>query len=186
MRPPAWPLRSQSQAGTLPQAAARSSTFTRVLPNETRNEPLYCADRSGNVVCWTTTLNSIFGSRVIVPGTGTFLNDQLCDFVPRSTDPVTGKRYANAGEGGKRPRRTAIGEEDRKSLGGKRALSSQAPTIVLDAKTKLPVLALGSPGGSSIISGVLNVMIGVLDMKRAPRMLSMRLDPLLKTPPQRR
>merc|ERR1711934_643330 len=142
------------------------------------------ADRFGNVVCWTTTLNSLFGSRVIVPGTGTFLNDQLCDFVPRATDPATGKRYANAAEGGKKPRRTAIGDEDKKSLGGKRALSSQAPTIVIDAKTKLPILGLGSPGGASIISGVLNVMVGVVDMNKsaqeavdAPRALAQNSAP---------
>ena len=165
-------------------SGAKQQRYARSSKRDKGTSHFTVADRAGNVVCWTTTLNSIFGSRVIVPGTGTFLNDQLCDFVPRSNDPVTGKKYANAGEGGKRPRRTALGEEDKKSLGGKRALSSQAPTIVLDAKTKLPILALGSPGGSSIISGVLNVMIGVLDMKKsaqnavdAPRSLAQNAAP---------
>ena len=89
------------------------------------------------------------------------MNDQLCDFEPQAVDPVSGLRFANAPEGGKQPRRTALGE-DRDSLGGKRALSSQAPTIVLNT-VGLPVLALGSPGGSCIISAVLSVLHTVID-----------------------
>ena len=99
---------------------------------------LTTADRWGNVVAYTLTIESTGGSGITVPGRGFLLNNELTDFTlaPAAGDP-------NAPGGGKRPR------------------SSMAPTIVLeDGK---PLLALGSPGGSTIITTVLQVLLNRLD-----------------------
>ena len=103
-------------------------------------------DASGNVVSNTTTLNFSYGSGLSVDGAGFLLNNQMDDFVSKPGVPngyglVGGK--ANAIEPGKRP------------------LSSMTPVIVLeDGK---PVLATGSPGGSRIITAVLQMLVNVLD-----------------------
>jgi len=99
---------------------------------------LTTADRWGNVVSYTLTIEQTGGSAITVPNRGFLLNNELTDFTldPKAGDP-------NAPGGGKRPR------------------SSMSPTIVLDGKR--PVLALGSPGGSTIITTVLQVLLNRLD-----------------------
>jgi gamma-glutamyltranspeptidase / glutathione hydrolase len=103
-------------------------------------------DADGNAVAVTTTINDWFGSRVTAEGLGFLLNDEMDDFsakpgVPNSDGLIQGA--ANA-----------IGP-------GKRPLSSMTPTIVVhDGK---PLLVLGSPGSSKIITTVANVLMGVLD-----------------------
>ncbi len=98
-------------------------------------------DRWGNAVSMTTTVESVFGSGRMVGGF--FLNNQLTDF---SFSPVEadGTPAANAVAPGKRPR------------------SSMAPLIVLDRDGRL-VAALGSPGGTAILSYNLKAMVGVFD-----------------------
>ena len=99
-------------------------------------------DAAGNVVCMTTTVESIFGSGRAVDGF--FLNNQLTDF---SFYPVeNGKPVANAVAGGKRPR------------------SSMSPVIVLDREGRL-VAALGSPGGSAILAYNAKALVGLLAWK---------------------
>lgn len=100
---------------------------------------LTTADRWGNVVAYTLTIEQTGGSGIVVPGRGFLLNNELTDF---STvyDPADPNRI----QPGKRPR------------------SSMSPTILLrDGK---PVLALGSPGGSTIITTVLQVILNRLDL----------------------
>jgi gamma-glutamyltranspeptidase/glutathione hydrolase len=99
---------------------------------------LTTADRWGNVVSYTLTIEQTGGSALTVPGRGFLLNNELTDF---TLDPAPGD--PNAPGGGKRPR------------------SSMSPTIVLDRGE--PVLALGSPGGSTIITTVLQVLLNRLD-----------------------
>jgi gamma-glutamyltranspeptidase/glutathione hydrolase len=103
-------------------------------------------DEEGNVVAVTYTLNDGYGSGVTVPGAGFLLNDEMDDFTAKlgATNAyglVQGP--ANQIEPGKRP------------------LSSMTPTIVL--KDGRPFLVLGAPGGSRIITAVLQVMLNVLD-----------------------
>jgi gamma-glutamyltranspeptidase/glutathione hydrolase len=98
---------------------------------------LTTSDRWGNVVSYTFTIESTGGSGLVVPGWGFLLNNELTDF---NFDSTT---HPNRVEGGKRPR------------------SSMAPTIVL--KDKKPFLALGSPGGSTIITTVLQILFDRLD-----------------------
>ncbi|HEX7310945.1 MAG TPA: gamma-glutamyltransferase [Gaiellaceae bacterium] len=98
---------------------------------------LVTSDKKGNVVSYTFTIESTGGSGLLVPGYGFLLNNELTDF---NYDSAT---HPNHVEGGKRPR------------------SSMAPTIVLDHKK--PFLALGSPGGSTIITTVLQILFDRLD-----------------------
>ncbi|QFZ22074.1 gamma-glutamyltransferase [Saccharothrix syringae] len=99
------------------------------------------ADRWGNVVAYTLTIEQEGGSGIVVPGRGFLLNNELTDF---SFTPVTpGVPDPNLPGPAKRPR------------------SSMTPTIVLDHGK--PVLALGSPGGASIITTVLHVLTQRLD-----------------------
>ena len=99
---------------------------------------LTVSDRRGNVVSYTFTIESTGGSGLVVPGYGFLLNNELTDFNFDSTTPPTRV------EGGKRPR------------------SSMAPTIVL--RDRKPFLAVGSPGGSMIITTVLQILVDRLDL----------------------
>jgi len=104
------------------------------------------ADEQGNVVAVTYTLNAGYGSGVTVPRAGFLLNDEMDDFAARPGSPnlfglVQGK--ANSIAPGRRP------------------LSSMVPTIVL--KDGKPFLVLGAPGGSRIITAVLQVILNVID-----------------------
>ncbi len=103
-------------------------------------------DGAGNVVSNTYTLNFSFGTGIVAPGTGILLNNEMDDFsakpgVPNAFGLVGGE--ANAIQGGKRP------------------LSSMTPTIVF--KDGQPLLATGSPGGSRIITMVLQILLNVID-----------------------
>jgi gamma-glutamyltranspeptidase/glutathione hydrolase len=105
------------------------------------------ADAEGNWVACTQTINTAFGSKVIVPGTGIFLNNQMDDF---STQPGVPNAFH------------LVGAEANAVAPGKRPLSSMSPTIVLrDGK---PILAVGAAGGPTIISQTVLALIGVLDL----------------------
>ncbi len=128
---------------------AREIPTSAVLPREGDNTTHFSVvDRFGNAVSNTTTLNFSYGLGLVAEGTGVLLNNELDDFaakpgVPNAFGLVGGE--ANAPGPGKRP------------------LSSMTPTIVL--KDGKPVLVAGSPGGSRIITAVLQVIVNVLDRK---------------------
>jgi gamma-glutamyltranspeptidase / glutathione hydrolase len=103
-------------------------------------------DRDGNAVSNTTTLNFSYGSGLVAEGTGVLLNNELDDFTAR---PGASNAYGLVGFSANLPGP------------GKRPLSSMTPTIVL--KDGRPVLITGSPGGSRIISAVLQVIVNVID-----------------------
>ncbi|MEU8618523.1 gamma-glutamyltransferase [Streptomyces sp. NPDC048623] len=103
---------------------------------------LTVADKWGNVVAYTLTIESTGGSGITVPGRGFLLNNELTDFSFAPANPAV--HDPNLPGPGKRPR------------------SSISPTIVLD-RTGRPVLALGSPGGATIITTVLQTLTGVVD-----------------------
>ncbi len=110
------------------------------------------ADRFGNVVSNTYTLNFSFGSGIVVPGTGMLLNNEMADF---ASSPGSANAYG------------LVQGEANKIEPGKRPLSSMSPTIVFRAGE--PWLATGSPGGSVIISTVLQTTLNamVFDMNIA-------------------
>jgi gamma-glutamyltranspeptidase/glutathione hydrolase len=103
---------------------------------------LSIVDAEGNVVALTTTLNSWFGSGVMVSNAGFLLNNEMDDF---DAKPGVPNQYELVGAG-------ANG-----IVPGKRMLSSMTPTIVL--RGGKPWLVLGSPGGPRIITTVLNVLV---------------------------
>jgi gamma-glutamyltranspeptidase / glutathione hydrolase len=111
-----------------------------VAPGDPRRETthLVVSDRRGTVVSYTFTIESTGGNGIVVPGRGFLLNNELTDFNFNSTT------HPNRAEGGKRPR------------------SSMSPSIVLDRGR--PFLAVGSPGGSMIITTVLQVLLERLDL----------------------
>lgn len=142
-------------------------------------------DRDRNVVSITSTIEQHFGSAMVVPGRGFLLNNELTDFNANARD-ADGNLVPNAPEGGRRPRRTALGDAA-DSEGGKRPRSSMSPTLVL--RDGEPYLALGSPGGSRIIGITLNVLVNVLDhgmdvqaAVNAPRIIARNGPPELETP----
>ena len=117
--------------------AARASVDTE----GTSTTHLTVVDRRGMAVSYTFTIESTGGNGIVVPGWGFLLNNELTDF--NFGDPS----HPNAPNGRKRPR------------------SSMAPTIV--TRGKRPVLALGSPGGSTIITTVLQILIERFDLGKS-------------------
>jgi gamma-glutamyltranspeptidase/glutathione hydrolase len=108
-------------------------------------------DSAGNMVAVTYTLNTNFGSGIVVPGTGILLNNEMDDFaikpgVPNVYGVIGGE--ANAMEAGKRP------------------LSSMTPTLVL--REGKPWLITGSPGGPRIITTVLQQIVNAIDFAMNP------------------
>ena len=143
-------LISKDTAATSPVAPAdprnpvpcAAGTTPAPTPYEGENTThLTVADRWGNVVAYTLTIEQEGGSGIVVPGRGFILNNELTDF---SFTPVTpGVPDPNLPGPGKRPR------------------SSMSPTIVLEDGR--PFIATGSPGGASIITTVLEVLTGRID-----------------------
>jgi gamma-glutamyltranspeptidase/glutathione hydrolase len=128
-----------------PNRPERCGTSGRAAPTTYEGEDtthLTTADKWGNVVAYTLTIEQTGGSGITVPGRGFLLNNELTDFSFAPADPAV--HDPNLPGPGKRPR------------------SSMAPTIVLDHHGR-PVLALGSPGGATIITTVLQTLTGHLD-----------------------
>jgi gamma-glutamyltranspeptidase/glutathione hydrolase len=129
------------------KAAVSSELKPGVAPHEGNSTTHYSiVDQFGNAVSVTYTLNDWFGARVTAAKTGVLLNDEMDDFtakigVANMYGLVQGQ--ANAIAPGKRP------------------LSSMSPTIV--TKDGKPVMVLGTPGGSRIITAVLHTIINVID-----------------------
>ncbi|MEV0382101.1 gamma-glutamyltransferase [Nonomuraea sp. NPDC050643] len=111
-----------------------SGTATPIADEGPETTHLVVADRWGNVIAYNLTIESTGGNGIVVPGRGVLLNNELTDFTfgPAPGDP-------NLPAPGKRPR------------------SSMAPTLVFDDGR--PVLAAGSPGGSTIITTVLQILV---------------------------
>ena len=121
--------------------ATGCATAPAVGQNEagTSTSHLVTSDRWGNVVSYTLTIEQTGGAGIVVPGRGFLLNNELTDFTA-----VYDPKDPNRIEGGKRPR------------------SSMAPTIVL--KKGKPVYAVGSPGGATIITTVLQTLVNRIDL----------------------
>jgi gamma-glutamyltranspeptidase / glutathione hydrolase len=120
-------------AGTWPAESTQTTHFSVV-------------DKQGNAVAVTTTLNRSYGNRILIPGAGFLMNNEMDDF---SSKPNTPNSYG------------LIGRDANEIQPGKRMLSSMTPTIV--TKNGELVMLTGSPGGSTIINTVLEVVINVLD-----------------------
>ncbi|GDY24910.1 gamma-glutamyltranspeptidase [Agarivorans sp. Toyoura001] len=122
-------------AGQVATTTARAKDHSIELPSTTH---ISIVDAQGNVLSMTSSVENAFGSRIMV--NGFLLNNQLTDF--SFVGEKDGQMVANRVESGKRPR------------------SSMAPTIVME--NKQPIIAIGSPGGSSIIGYVAKALVGHL------------------------
>ncbi|HEY2953130.1 MAG TPA: gamma-glutamyltransferase [Verrucomicrobiae bacterium] len=103
------------------------------------------ADADGNWVACTATINTSFGSKVVIPGTGVVLNNQMDDFSQPGATNFFG----------------LVGAEANAIAPGKRPLSSMSPTIVL--KDGRPVLSVGAAGGPTIISQTVLAILHTID-----------------------
>ena len=103
-------------------------------------------DAEGNAVSYTTTLNLSYGSKIVAAGTGVLLNNEMDDFSAKANTP---NFYG------------LLGRKANEIAPSKRMLSSMTPTIV--AKDGKALLVTGSPGGSTIITTTLQVVVNVID-----------------------
>ncbi len=110
------------------------------------------ADAAGNWVACTATINTTYGSKVVIPGTGVVLNNQMDDF---SVQPGVPNAFGLVGAAA-----NAVAPR-------KRPLSSMTPTIVL--RDGEPIIALGAAGGPKIITAVLVELVGMLDLGLSPQ-----------------
>jgi gamma-glutamyltranspeptidase / glutathione hydrolase len=131
----------------LDRATPWTDALSATPPREGSNTTHFSVvDNRGNAVSNTYTLNFSYGVGLVAEGTGVLLNNELDDF---TAAPGASNAYG------------LVGFEANLPGPGKRPLSSMSPTIVL--KDGKPVLVTGSPGGSRIISTVLQVIVNVLD-----------------------
>ncbi|MDQ8141404.1 gamma-glutamyltransferase [Chryseobacterium sp. CFS15] len=105
-------------------------------------------DKDGNAAAVTTTLNGLYGSKVVVSGAGFFLNNEMDDF---SIKPGVPNMFG------------AVGGEANAIQPNKRMLSSMTPTIVL--KKGKPFMIVGTPGGTTIPTSVYQSIVNVIDFK---------------------
>jgi gamma-glutamyltranspeptidase / glutathione hydrolase len=138
-------LRSIGTSKKYPDTIAKNK---QPLPESNDTSHLTVVDKDRNVVSLTFTVNYRFGAGVVVPGTGILLNDEMDDFAVAPGVPnVFG----------------LVGGDANAIAPGKTPLSSMTPTIVTEnGKFRL---AIGSPGGSTIITTVLQILLNVLEYK---------------------
>ncbi|MGA9212164.1 gamma-glutamyltransferase [Kaistella sp.] len=135
-------------------AATPSSEVGKIIPQpkeSTETTHISIVDKDGNGVAVTTTLNGLYGSKVVVSGAGFFLNNEMDDF---SIKPGVPNMFG------------AVGGEANKIEPGKRMLSSMTPTIVL--KNGKPYIVVGTPGGTTIPTSVYQSIVDVIDFKLSP------------------
>lgn len=142
-------------------SAERASTSSQIMPGlpkgaQEKEETTHysIADQQGNLVAVTTTLNGAYGSYAVVPGLGFILNNEMDDF---SISPGVPNSYG------------LVGGKANQVEAGKRMLSTMTPTLVF--KQRKPWMVVGSPGGSTILTSVLqtflNVAVGGMKMQEA-------------------
>jgi gamma-glutamyltranspeptidase/glutathione hydrolase len=132
------------------RARARNEVSAGSIPGleHTETTHLSIIDQQGNMVATTQTINGYMGSGLVLPKTGIVLNNEMDDFSAR---PGAANLFG------------AIGGSQNAIAPGKTPLSSMTPTIVL--KNNTPVMSVGAPGGTRIITCVLQTMLNYLEFK---------------------
>ncbi|WP_417429069.1 gamma-glutamyltransferase [Halpernia sp.] len=134
-----------------PNKATPSSEVGTIIsqPKEsTETTHISVLDKDGNAASVTTTLNGLYGSKVVVSGAGFFLNNEMDDF---SIKPGVPNMYG------------AVGGKANSIQPGKRMLSSMSPTLVL--KNGKVLMVVGTPGGTTIPTSVYQSIVDVVDFK---------------------
>ena len=155
-------LSNNVSAGNIEDSESRETTHCSIV------------DKWGNAVSVTTTINLSYGNGIVVEGAGFFLNNEMDDF---SAKPGSPNVYG------------LIGNEANSIEPNKRPLSSMTPTIVL--KGQRPYMVIGSPGGSTIITTVLQCLLNVIEFKMdikeavsSPRFHSQWLPDVIQVEPR--
>ena len=133
-----------------PTAASKSDDIKAGTPAPEESEQtthFSIVDDEGNAVSLTTTINTGYGSKVVVGGAGFFLNNEMDDF---SAKPGVPNFFG------------LVGNEANSIQPGKRMLSSMSPSIVVDPQGKLKIV-VGTPGGSTIITSVFQTIVNIID-----------------------
>ena len=143
-------LKSRMNNFSFDRATSSSEiSYGKIFPNESNETTHYSIiDPEGNAVAVTTTLNASYGSKVYIEKGGFFLNNEMDDF---SSKPGTPNMFG------------LIGSEANSILPKKRMLSSMTPTII-EKKGKI-LMILGTPGGSTIITSVLQTILNVYEFQ---------------------
>jgi gamma-glutamyltranspeptidase/glutathione hydrolase len=128
------------------KAGSSETTKAGTIKESEETTHLSVLDKDGNAVSITTTLNGGYGSRAVVAGAGFILNNEMDDF---SVKPGVPNMYG------------AVGAEANAIAPGKRMLSSMTPTIVL--KNNQPFMVVGTPGGTTIPTSVIQTIINIVD-----------------------
>src|SRR5690606_33504726 len=131
--------------------SAAVGQITKQPEESTETTHISILDREGNAVAVTTTLNGLYGSKVVVAGAGFFLNNEMDDF---SIKPGVPNMFG------------AVGGEANSVQPGKRMLSSMTPTIVL--KNGKPFIIVGTPGGTTIPTSVFQSIVNIVDFGLNP------------------
>src|SRR2546423_2389521 len=135
------------------RAAALHPRSTAIVAAHDHGTSNFCVvDRAGNVAVVTTTINTIFGAKLMIEGLGLILNNEMDDFTVAPGVPNAFK---------------LVQADANQVAPGKRPLSSMAPVIAL--KNGVPALAAGGSGGPTIISGVVQVVLDELDFHLDPQ-----------------
>ena len=142
----------QQAARLNPKGQPRVGVEISQLPDDAGTTQISVMDRHGNAVALTQTINTLFGSKITVPGTGIVLNNEMDDF-------SVGPELPNAWE--------AVGSAANAVAPGKRPLSSMMPTLVL--KDGRPVMVLGSAMGTLIITAILHTLVNTIDFGFDPQ-----------------
>ncbi len=132
-------------------AGNSQSTKQGYIKESDETTHLSIIDAAGNAVAVTTTLNGSYGSRTVVSGAGFLLNNEMDDF---SVKPGVPNMYG------------ALGAEANAIYPGKRMLSSMTPTIVM--KNNQPYLVVGTPGGTTIPTSIIQSLVNMIDFKMSP------------------
>ena len=133
-------------------SATPSAEVGKIIPQpkeSTETTHISIVDKEGNAVAVTTTLNGLYGSKVVVSGAGFFLNNEMDDF---SVKPGVPNMFG------------AVGGEANAIQPGKRMLSSMTPTIVM--KNAKPYIIVGTPGGTTIPTSVYQSIVNIIDFKQ--------------------
>ena len=133
--------------GTIGATRATPTASLTAMKEGTQTTHVSVADARGNAVAMTTTLNELYGSGVYLASAGFFLNDEMDDF---TSQPGVPNMYG------------LIQGEANAIQPGKRMLSAMSPTIVLDARGRV-LLVAGSRGGPRIITSTTQVLLNVID-----------------------
>ena len=143
-------LKSRMNNFSFDKATSSSEiSYGKIFPDESNETTHYSIiDPEGNAVAVTTTLNASYGSKVYIEKGGFFLNNEMDDF---SSKPGTPNMFG------------LIGSEANSILPKKRMLSSMTPTII-EKKGKISMV-LGTPGGSTIITSVLQTILNVYEFQ---------------------